>query len=83
MNFKKQNQKIHAKKRALERFDLNLTNDDLIHIGAKIKKGESIYIRKMSNRVKLHQVEYNGQILKVVYDKLRHQVVSFLTEDMK
>jgi len=83
MNSKKQNQKTHAKRRALERLELNLTNEDLFHIGSKIKKGESNFIRKISNRLTVHEVEYNSQTLKVVYDTTRHQVITFLKKEMK
>jgi hypothetical protein len=83
MSSKKKAQKIHAKRRVMERYNLSLKNKDLYSIGQKIIKGESCFKRKINNRLKVHEVEYGGQILKVVYDSIRHTVVTFLNENME
>jgi hypothetical protein len=69
---------IHALKRAKERFDWELTKADLKKIRTQIQNGDSIPLKKSSNRVHVHIVTYNGVQLKVAYDKIRKVIVTLM-----
>lgn len=75
---KKLNQRIHAKKRALERFDLDLNRDDLNKIKYLIQNKKTLMLERSSLRVTIHRVDYKGKRMRVVYDKLRKNIVTFL-----
>jgi uncharacterized protein YjhX (UPF0386 family) len=87
-------QRLHAKRRGAERYGLNLSNDDLAQIVRLIQEGKATLIEKQSNRVTIFDVEmarcYNDEphtctdctvrrvTTRVVYDKERKQIASFL-----
>lgn len=75
---KKIAQKIHSKTRALERYGVKLTNKDLWKIGRKIRDGDSKLVEKLTTSRSLHEVEYNSHLFLVCYDKVRHNICSFL-----
>ncbi|HLD91480.1 MAG TPA: hypothetical protein VI911_10830 [Patescibacteria group bacterium] len=80
MSSKYKTQIRHAKQRALERFDLQLNNDDYQKICKIIQTGKSKIIDKQSNRVSIHEVTWASKTMTVVYDKSRNTIVSFLPE---
>jgi hypothetical protein len=43
-----------------------------------IQEGEAQFVEKQSNRVSIFQLTYKEKSVKVVYDKLRKTIVSFL-----
>jgi len=69
---------LHAQRRLGERYGLHLTKQKQEAICNKIRSGDSVFVFKQSNRVAIHDVEYHGVLLRVVYDKERHQIVTFL-----
>lgn len=71
-------QRLHAKKRASQRFGLALTTADLRQIAESIRRGNSTPIERQSNRVTLHRVEFKGEQYRVVYDRKRKEIVTFL-----
>ena len=75
-NTKRKAQQEHAERRFSERTNLPLEPQTMLEIRGLIKRGKSTFIRRQSNRVTLHQVEYRHETLVVVYDKLRNQVVT-------
>jgi hypothetical protein len=46
-----------------------------------IQKGKATLIEKQSNRVRLYVVEVRSTEIKVVYDKIRKQVITALPQD--
>lgn len=76
---KKQSQRIHAKRRAKERYGVELNSKDLKSLVTKIQKGDAEFVRKISLTRSVFIVD--GR--KVVYDKLRKNIATFLSEDMK
>ena len=81
-NDKRVNQRIHAKKRALERYDLELTRTDMEAMVKQIMDNEvDTFYRSSTNRNTLHKVTWEGRTLIVVYDKDRKTIVTFLPED--
>ena len=75
---KKQCQQHHAKKRALERYGLNLITKDLRQLVLDIQNGKSKLIEQQSLRVSIREVEFNGEQVFVVYDSKRKSIVTFL-----
>ena len=74
--------KAHAKRRFAQRFDIELTAQDcksIINIIAS--SGGTTLVDKQSNTRSLHKVNYGGQNIIVVYDKLRKLLVTALYED--
>ncbi len=71
----------HAKRRALQRFEIDLTTADLNEIGEMIRVGFATFIRKQSFRVQHYLIPWEGDVLGVVYDRNRGTPVTFLTVD--
>jgi hypothetical protein len=79
---KAQCQRYHAKKRALERFDISLTTADLDKVVQTIQEGNAAFITKQSHRISVFSILINEKKMNVVYDKVRKTIVTFLTDDM-
>lgn len=75
---KKKCQQVHAVRRFIERTGLVVGQDSLNQIVNLIRNGKSIPIRKQSLRVSVHQVTFRGKEIRVVYDKIRKQIVTVL-----
>ncbi|MFA5152736.1 MAG: hypothetical protein WC554_09270 [Clostridia bacterium] len=71
-------QRLHARRRARERYDLELTNADITRIVGAIRHGESVSTKKLTNTRTLHVVNFNEQMMRVIYDNKRHNVCTFL-----
>ena len=83
---KKKSERIHAKRRALERYDLNLTKVVRNQIKSKIQKNDGTFLYRQSRRVTIWEVAHENKMYKVVYDTLRGEIVTFLpqeTEDVR
>lgn len=80
-NFKAKHQIEHAKRRALERYGLNLNRKSYYEIVRLIQKGKALPINSVSNRSKTFYLVYNGKALKVAYDNKRHTITTFLPLD--
>jgi hypothetical protein len=74
-------QNIHAVNRAKERYDLELSVDDLKQIANKIRKGKSRFVAAETLRITKHLVEHKGVVLLVVYEKNMNSVCSFLLQE--
>lgn len=74
-------QREHCKKRFLERFGINFNKTVRHHFLNEIHSGHSTCIGFQSNRIKVHDVYYNGNIYRVVYDKIRDNIVTVLPRD--
>jgi hypothetical protein len=71
-------QRKHAKRRALERYGLGLGRSDIAEVVKKIQAGEAVFVEKQSGRVSVWDVEVGGKTARVVYDKLRKNIATFL-----
>jgi hypothetical protein len=79
MNSKKKSETIHAQKRAMERYGIKLNSKIRIAIIKAIQSGEHISAQKLTNRITEHTLELeDGTKIKVLYDKSRHNIVTFL-----
>lgn len=79
---KKASESIHAKKRLKQRYGLELNSKQLREIVVMIMLNKSDGIEKQSNRVSKHKVRYMGKDIIVLYDKIRKNIITALTEDM-
>lgn len=71
-------QAIHARKRARERHGVELGADSLRKIVDVIQSSRSRLVERQSLRVSVHDVDLDGATYRVVYDRNRKQVVTFL-----
>ncbi len=70
--------KLHAQKRLKERYGLDLTEAEYRSLGKKIRRGKAEFIKRQSLRVTHWNVDFKDQKIRVVYDKIRHQVITAL-----
>lgn len=76
---KSQAQRIHAKRRALQRYDLALNREQLDALVKRIQTGDNVtFVLKQSNRISHYELEIEGKKVRVVYDRERHNIVTFL-----
>lgn len=76
MTSKRKAQRRHAKRRALERYGMVVGEHTLDDMVRKIQRGEGEFVERQSHRVTLWKVD--GR--RVVYDKVRKTIVSFLPD---
>lgn len=70
--------RIHARRRFAERFLLDVSVRELHGICKKIQQGESTFVRRTSNRVSVHDVEFEERTVRVAYDKHRKEIVTVM-----
>lgn len=80
MNAKRKCQMRHARNRALERYGIDLSGQDYEEIIKLIQddKRPAKVLFKESNRLTHFEVRWRGHKLKVVYDKQRKSIATFL-----
>lgn len=71
-------QQRHAKRRAVQRLGVPVGDHTLAQIVSQIQRGEAKYIRTVSNRVTVFEVEIHGLPANVYYDNLRKQVATIV-----
>lgn len=62
----------------MQRYDLRFTDDVRAVFIGEINAGRSVCVRRQSLRVAIHDVTYKGSVYRVVYDKNRKEIVTFL-----
>jgi len=73
-----QKQRIHATRRAKQRYGLELDKSDIDKIINLIQNRGAVETKKLTNARTLHVIQYKEQELKVIYDKKRHNVCTFM-----
>lgn len=71
-------QRIHAKRRAYQRYGLVLNKWDLRELVTAIQSNKATHVEKRSNRVSEWDVQFHGETVRVVYDNMRKTIVTFL-----
>lgn len=71
----------HAKKRAEERYGLNLNKEARHEIVQRIQANQAEFVGKQSNNRSLWRVQYQDQSLNVVYDKARSTLCTVLPKE--
>jgi len=74
-------QRRHAKKRFLQRHGLDFNRNVRRFFEESIKKGTATFVYKQTGRITVWDVEYEGKIYRVIYDKQRHNIVTVLDND--
>lgn len=75
---KKSCQYLHAKRRCLERYGLELKKSQYKQLVAMIQRNQAEFVESESNRVTIWIIKFLGKELKVVYDNHRHSIATFL-----
>jgi predicted RNA-binding protein with EMAP domain len=75
---KKKAEWIHARRRALERYDIFLTKKMVAYAVQQIHQGHSVYGWKASNNISIHVIQIGNKKAAVVYDKKRRMIKTFL-----
>ena len=81
MASKKKGQRSHAKQRAKSRFGIDLNQHQYQELIEKIQAGRVESSKRLSLRVTEHIIEYQGKEMKVLYDKQRKTIITFLPVD--
>lgn len=71
----------HAKRRAEERYGLNLNKEARHEIVQMIQSNKAEFVGKQSNNRTLWRVQYQDQSLNVVYDKARSTMCTVLPKE--
>lgn len=71
----------HARVRALQRYGIELGPAGRAEIIRAIQGGRSTVVERQSRRVTVHDVELEGGVVRVVYDRQRKTLVTFLPSD--
>lgn len=74
---KKKSVKKHFFKRSLERVGVLLDEKEIIR---KIQNQELEFVERQSNRRTVFRIKYLGTKYRVVYDKIRKQIITVLFE---
>lgn len=81
---KKDSQLAHARRRALERFGVVLTEHDERELVRTIRAGKAGVVERQSHCITLHRVTLpGGEVAVAVYDSKRGVIVSFLHKEWK
>ena len=78
---KRQGQRMHARRRALERYGLNCGPRTRNALLEAIQNSDAVFLESYSNRQKVFAVNYGEQYYPVVYDNRRHEIVTFLPRE--
>ncbi|HVH77971.1 MAG TPA: hypothetical protein VM782_01155 [Stellaceae bacterium] len=78
MKISKANERRHAMQRASERYGLTLDRKLHKEILDKIQRGHCRLIQRQSLRVAIYDITLPEATVRVVYDRKRHELVSFL-----
>lgn len=78
---KKQNQRFHARKRAMERYGISYNKDILSQIISMIANNETKLLEKKSLRLSIREAMLGNKCIRFVYDRERKEIVTFLPSD--
>lgn len=71
-------QRIHAKRRASERYGLDLNKEKYDQL-CEFARSATV-LERQSNRLTVRRIMMDGSPIRVVYDASRHQIVTFLPQ---
>ena len=75
---KKECQRLHARRRAMDRYGLWLSNSDIDNIVRMINAGKVRFIETETRERAVFVICYKKTICKVAYDKQMNNICSFL-----
>lgn len=71
----------HAQLRARERYGIRLTKELHAQIVKAIQDQKSVHVETQSHRVSVHDIDCGGTRARVVYDRQRKALVTFLPKE--
>jgi hypothetical protein len=74
-------QQAHARKRAMERYGIDLSRAKQEEIIGLIKANKAQFVEKQSNRITVFRVVLDDKMFRVVYDKQRKSLVTVLPQE--
>lgn len=74
-------QRIHFKRRFLERHGITLNRHDIRHIAASLRDGKGKLISKQTNRVSIVAINFREEEYVIIYDRQRQTPVTVLPKD--
>lgn len=77
---KKDAERLHARKRASERYGIELNSKLRSNAVDQIQKGTAQFLCRESHRVTVWNVSINDILARVVYDSQRHEIITFLPQ---
>lgn len=78
---KSSQQRKHFKRRLKERFGIYLANAQLDDLVARVQQGEGAFVERQSCRITVFDMEVEGQIARLVYDKRTKELVTAMHPD--
>ena len=81
MNAKQKAERVHAKRRAKSRYGLDFTKEVRRSFKTIIQSNKAKFVLRQSRRVSVFEIPYDNKTYKVVYDKLRGEIVTFLPSE--
>ena len=76
MKNKRKQMASHVRRKFWERFGIKFTRETERGIKKAISTNKARFIERQSNRISVFEVEIEGTAAKVIYDKVRHCVVT-------
>lgn len=68
----------HFRRRALRRYGVEVTPQDIAKAVKSIQAGEAVHVARQSGRVSIFDVEVGETVMRVVYDKRNKTLASAL-----
>lgn len=80
---KAESERVHAIRRAQDRFGVTLNRDGYDHLCSLIKTGRAEFVRRQSHRVTVFRLTLGDQPCHAVYSTATHQIVTFMPLDYR
>ena len=77
---KKKASTVHLKRRFYERYNLEITNQDIKEMVRKIQNQQAEFIERQSNRITIWKLQFRDKDYTIVYDKVRKSIVTVFPE---
>lgn len=81
MRHKPNKAKLHAKRRARERYGVSLNRFDIAAMVAMIKNNQATFLRRQSNTRTVYEIPYMDRMWIAVYSTTAGTILTFLTHD--
>jgi hypothetical protein len=76
--FMKARQRIHAKFRAKQRYNIDLKDEEYDALCRQIQNKKSWFIERKSKRKTIHELVLQQKVVRVMYDNRRQTIATFL-----
>lgn len=71
-------ERSHTRKRLAERYGLELSSDEIFQMAKAIAHGQGVLLAKQSRHVVHWHLDYQGQALRLVFDRQRRAIITAL-----